>query len=84
MHRGHHFSYGIKRSFADTRIFRNEFVFRVTYGVGVGNERCFGRFAGNIAVIVNFGVAAQAHGFCQIRTVFGEVEMVNNRHFVLG
>ena len=51
---------------------------------GVGNERCFGRFAGNIAVIVNFGVAAQAHGFSQIRTVFGEVEMVNNRHFVLG
>ena len=38
MHRGHHFSYGIERSFADTRIFRNEFVFRVAYGVGVGND----------------------------------------------
>ena len=79
---GHHFTAGIERRFADTRLLFVQRLLRQTESVGEVDQRRFRRFADGVVVFVELRVAALRHG-CGDQ-LFVVAVVVDDGHFVLG
>ena len=81
MHGAHHLASRVKRCLAAAGKILLEGGLVVVELICPDDQRCFGRFAGDDTVGVNFGIGAQRH--CLGDKVLIVAEEVDDRHFVL-